>query len=58
MHRCQQNRMLIFFKLITRTTSEGPEIAVNRWLLQMMTLMLWMRDSQGIHNECPDPHLG
>lgn len=58
MHRCQQNRTLIPFMLMTRTRSEGPKIAVNRWLLQMMTLMLWMRDSRGIHNESPDPHLG
>ena len=55
-HRCQQNRTLIPFMLMTRTRSKGPKIAVNRWLLQMMTLMLWMRDSRGIHNERPDPH--
>lgn len=55
---CQQNRTLILFMLMTQTRSKGPKIAVNRWLLQMMTLMLWMRDSRGIHNERPDPYLG
>ena len=58
MHRCQQKRTLILFMLMTRTTSKGPKVAVNRWLLQMMTLMVRMRYSRGIHNEHPDPHLG
>ena len=58
MYRCQRNMTLILFMLMTQTRSKRPKMAVNKWILQMMMLMLWMTDSRGIHNERPDPHLG